>query len=160
MHTLMNNMEGKELICFGAGKQLKRACESYAEIELFDKLDFIADNDENKQRFLFEGREKPVYRISQCLERLRKHPVVLITVADFISVAEQLDEIPQLDNCECYIYALVDDAVKQYVLPKNRAAREPLKIPKVIHYCWFGGADIPDPKELPLARYRPLHSYH
>ena len=118
------------------------ACEGFADITFFDKIDLIADNNKEKSVFCFEGWEKPVYQIDVCLKLAEKEPLILITMVDCLDVIEQLDSIPELDNCNCFIYSFVQAFVKPYQLPVDRAEREPLKIPKIIHYCWFGGKPI------------------
>ena len=134
----------KTLICFGAGQQLASACEYLADMSFFDRIDLIADNDNSKRAFSFNGKEKPVSSIEYCLKTAKKEPLVLITVADCLDIVRQLDEIPELDNCECYVYALLLDYVRPYRLPVGRAEKESIKIPKTIHYCWFGGGPLRD----------------
>jgi hypothetical protein len=144
MYTLFDGIKNKTLICFGAGLQLTRACEAFGDISFFNQIDFIADNDKAKLSFSFSGLEKPIYPIEQCLKYAKKQPVILITMVDCFDVIEQLELISELNNCECFVYNLVRNFVKPYHLPKNRTLKEHLKIPKTIHYCWFGGKPIRD----------------
>ncbi len=144
MYTLLNNIKDKTLICFGAGRQLQGACEKFSDQGLFNKIGFIADNNSDKRSFSFLGETKPVYTIEHCIKHAKAKPVILITVLNCVEIVEQLNAISELDNCEGYIYTFVRDRIKPYNLPKGRALHEPLKIPKKIHYCWFGGAKLPD----------------
>lgn len=144
MYDLLNDAQDKTLICFGAGQYLKNACSAFSDISFFSKIDFIVDNNPGLKSFAFEGKEKPVYSINSCLQHMEKEPMILITMLDCFSVIDQLDSIHELDNCDCFLYAFVKSTVKPYRLRKNRALREPLRIPRTIHYCWFGGAPLCD----------------
>jgi len=142
MTELLDLARDKTLICFGAGQQLELACEGFADASFFEKIDLIADNSKEKQVFYFDGREKLVYQINACLKLAEKEPLILVTMLDCMDVIKQLDSIPELDNCNCYIFTFVRDFIDPYKLPVNRVEREPIKIPKIIHYCWFGGKPI------------------
>ena len=148
MYSLLERAKEKTLICFGAGKLLKRACEDFLDISFFDKIDLIADNDKEKHIFEFTGVEKSVYSIELCLKYAKKEPVILITMTDCLQLKEQLGSITELRDCECFHYLLVQTATENYLKPYqlqiNRYLKEPVRIPKTIHYCWFGGAVIPD----------------
>jgi hypothetical protein len=136
--------KNKTLICVGAGNYLAQACEAYAGLSLFERIDFIADNDLEKKSISFRGEIKPVNTIGHCLERAEKEPFIFITMADCFDVLEQLEAIPALESCDCFFYTFVSEWVKPYIMPKGRALNEPRKMPKSIHYCWFGGSPIPD----------------
>jgi hypothetical protein len=142
MRTLLKDAEAKTLVCFGAGRQLRTACEEYSSVSFFDRIGLIADNDENKSCFSFMGKDKPVRSISECLKLAEKEPVIIITMANFVEIVEQLNAIHQLDNNDLYIFGLIREFVGKYELTQGRALREKIKIPKAIHYCWFGGAPI------------------
>ena len=145
MDNLLNLAKDKTLICFEAGQRLERVCESFADISFFEKIDFIADNNDKKHMFCFEGREKPVFSIENCLWLAKKEPVLLFIDTDcFINIIEQLDAMSELNDCCCFLYSFVRDFIEPYQLPINRAETESLKIPKIIHYCWFGGKPMRD----------------
>ena len=144
MYTLLDITMEKTLICFGAGQQLQNACELFSDVQFFDRIDFIADNNREKHSFGFSGAEKPVHSIEECIRCAIKEPVILITISDCFDIIDQLDKIPVLNKCKCFVYSFVRELVHHYSLPINRAKTEPLKIPRRIHYCWFGGTSIPD----------------
>lgn len=141
---LLKVSEGKTLICFGAGKHLLRVCEWFKDLSFFDKIDMIADNDSNKHIFSFGEQERAVYPIETCISKADKEPIILITTVDCLNIVSQLDSIPALDNYYCLVSSFVLDAVIPYRLPIDRAKGEQTKIPKIIHYSWFGGNKLPD----------------
>jgi hypothetical protein len=143
VYDMLDAAKEKTFICFGAGNQLINASEAFSDISFFERIDFITDNDKNKYSFSFNEIEKPVYSIEHCLKNAKNEPVILITMLDCSDVIEQLNSIQELKNCDGFVYVFIRDLPKSYRLPKNRALHEPLKIPKTIHYCWFGGTPIP-----------------
>ena len=144
IHDLLERALDKTLICFGAGRQLINACGEFSYLSFFEKIDFIADNDKNIRYFTYNGVHKPVTSLDECIRSSERTPIILITVSDCKDLISQLDGIAALHDCECYNYTLMRDYVKPYQLPINRAEKEPLIIPKTIHYCWFGGNPMRD----------------
>jgi len=142
IHLLLEIVKERSIICFGAGKQLLDICNKHQDSCFFENIDVIVDN--HKDSFVFQGTEKPVYRIEQCLEFAEKKPVILVTPSDCIDIIEQLEQISQFENCDLYVYEISKFYVRSAVLPKRKSLNEPIKIPKTIHYCWFGGKPIPD----------------
>ena len=144
MQNLLDYIENKTLICFGAGQQLLSACVGYSDISFFECIDLIADNDTTKTVFFYNNQKKAVNTIDECLKLASKEPVILITVHDCVDVIDQLECITKLQHSTCFILTFVDSFIDPYKLPKNRAIKEHQIIPKIIHYCWFGGNPIPD----------------
>ncbi len=144
IYGMLESAKEKTLVCFGAGYNLRKACDIFGDAGFFGQIDFIADNDPDKTVFSFHRTEKPVSPLSYCLEHAKREPAIFVTMADCFDVLEQLEAIPALKNCDCYLFAFMREWIKPYSLPKNRALTEPRKIPKTIHYCWFGGSPIPE----------------
>lgn len=68
----------------------------------------------------------------ETLESISPNSVILITNSKFDSVLSFLDGIQALSGVDCYI------------VPMMQMIEQRPKIPKTIHYCWFGGKEIPD----------------
>ena len=67
---------------------------------------------------------------------------MVITCSAYDEIINQLDEIKELDGMMCYLdlfLMMFTDHYKQY--PISLATED--KIPKKIHYCWFGRGQIP-----------------
>ena len=58
--------------------------------------------------------------------------IILITNSNYFPVIEYLDKLDSLKDSECYIVPIM----------QKLDQRE--NIPRIIHYCWFGGGEIPD----------------
>jgi len=146
--------ENKKLVCFGAGKMLHNFINIYERFGFVENIAFILDNDKGKYNTQLElyNRNKKIDIISVqkfcTCERINDF-VVLISCADVVSVYEQLQNIEALRDVECCILSFVrgmtneiDEENRYY--PSNFRIYDVPKIPKVIHYCWFGGKEIPE----------------
>lgn len=139
----MNELLAQErpLICFGAGHIFDILCRSYPR--LLERTLCIADNGAAKQgtMYVLDGVARPILSVEDCIMRAQTLPSILITNTDYMAIYDQLGSIPALDHGNCYIFAMVTDHLKPYDMPKLSEAEN---IPRIIHYCWFGGGDMPD----------------
>lgn len=136
--------KGKKVICFGAGFTGKIICEGFQEQGLLDVIDFFVDNDASKWGKTIEVGGKEFRIVSpECLrEEAFQNKIIFITSRFWDQMVEQLNGYNISDNVECYIYILFrlhTSAVKKDLLPSKRE----IMIPKTIHYCWFGGGELP-----------------
>ncbi len=150
MESFCKDLHGKKFFLFGAGR---RAAILYQEMELEGRIIAVIDNDKRLWGTqLYLGAEKlPVIGVktflrqidSMCLSDIR----LLVTTTFYVwQIIQQLDEIKELDHLKCYIGDLLVEHYEKQLFSFSKG--EP-KIPKKIHYCWFGGKEIP----LHLQRY-------
>ncbi len=99
---------------------------------LYDYIDCYVDMDGRKTGerisigyFDYEIR-KPEY-----LDWVSANTVILLTNSKFFPVIDFLEKKESLKNVDCYI------------IPVMQKREQRSMIPKIIHYCWFGGADLP-----------------
>ena len=84
----------------------------------------------------------------QMLYEITSEDIILITTVRFLEVIEQLSRQKELNDNECYLLTLLrieeyDRERLKIKLPKSLATCREQKIPKTIHYCWFGKKEIP-----------------
>lgn len=134
---------GKRLVCFGAGGLLADCCGFYAKLDFWNHIHRVLDN--NVKTFSWSGNTIPVHSIESFLadETNLDNSVFLITCWEYRMAFAQLDAIPQLRDVECAIHTFVHHRPPPYEFPKHPAGAM-LKIPKKIHYFWFGGGNIPE----------------
>ncbi len=142
--------EHKNIIVYGAGMigqivvpgVLKR-------FELENYLQFYVDADSYKQgRWIVVGNADYEIRSPEDLRghcRRNKDSMILITNSHFEPVIRTLDGFAELNGVEaCVIPIMQIQAAKRAVNPPPmRTSKKPL-IPKVIHYCWFSGKEMPE----------------
>ena len=133
---LPDRIGNKKIICFGAGKGLEVFLHNN---NVHDKILCIIDNDEKKQGTVSNGF--PIYSLKEFIKLGNRNIVVCITSPRYYrEIVEQLDLLTFFDGVDCYIETWNRNKfdINSYTLPKG-----PQKIPKMIHYCWFGGKPIP-----------------
>ncbi len=135
---------GKRLFIFGAGYRAKLY---YEEWQLSKYTEAIVDNNVNLQGKAWKHfREQRVIGVAEMINRIHtlgKENCVLLITPSFYSthIVKELDDISDFDNLETYITSLIAEYINKHDFTITKGKQ---KIPKTIHYCWFGGGDIPD----------------
>ena len=151
MIQFMGKVAGKKNICcFGAGAALTRFLTDFQEYHIENDIKFIVDNSMEKQgtMMLCNGKYIQVVSLLQMLAAITPEDIILITTAKFPEILEQLNKQKELDNMECYLHTLL--RIEKYDcdrlridVPNKLSIYQEQKIPKVIHYCWFGKKEMP-----------------
>lgn len=133
----------KRLICFGASQMFLDMCSLYEDQGIINKIIGVVDNDKKKQHTVisFKGKDFPIYSLDELKKIVNKNTVIIITAGYFYGIINQLDGIKELDDTECYIYPIMHYTKRQPEIVDILTGED--KIPKVIHYCWFGRKQIP-----------------
>jgi len=141
----------KKLYCFGAGKAFDFFMDEFADYSLAKNIKAVVDNNSDA----FETREKlvkgqyiPIITLRQMLDKISSKDIILITTAAYKEVINQLEKIEKLKDTEYCIYSVLraefyDKQRLDIYVPDKLARYEQIKIPKIIHYCWFGRKTIP-----------------
>ena len=148
IYKFLEMINGKKLVCFGAGQVLKKFIETYADLHLESKIFCIADNMSSKigKKVQIVNRECPIISVNDLVNM--ENIIILITCRAVYDVYTQLGEYQQLNNVCCWAANYIHSETNQYLNQKRwypvhyRLTKEPL-IPKKIHYCWFGKNPIP-----------------
>lgn len=148
----INETKGKKNIyCFGAGIALIRFLHKFHEYRLEDDIKYVVDNSKEKQGTIVPGITKKILIISpeQMFCEITSKDVILITTAYFPEIVELLNKKEKLKNTECYLYnALLaeqyDSDRLNIAVPDKLSIYQDQRIPKTIHYCWFGDRPIPE----------------
>lgn len=132
------NAKKNKFIAFGAGRKF---LEFVGRHNLENNILLVLDNMQN-ENIEVNGRKIEVISPDKLKKVSTDDAKLLITNTFNVSdILKQLDMMESVDGIECYICALMLENLPiqeiEYTKGKNR-------IPKIIHYCWFGGGDIPD----------------
>lgn len=152
LDEFIERVRGKRNVyCFGAGKALDYFLEAFDTYHLEEYIRYIVDNSIEKIGTVKKCMNREIKIISprHMLQLLDKDEVILITTAKYAEVIEQLSKCEKLESVECYVYHLLRIEQENYdreqaVLPEQFTAKGDICIPKIIHYCWFGGSKIPE----------------
>lgn len=143
-------LSGRSLIFFGAGKGLNELCERIGNF-YFDSapiVKYVVDNNESSwEDYRTVLGQKIHIKSPEYLRRhIEKGQVIIISTQYLHEILAQLNSMYELDDVEALYYEDINIAqmMRELYLPDSfRITDKPL-IPKVIHYCWFGGNPIPD----------------
>ena len=140
-----SHIKGKALICFGSGAILDLLCNQY--IGIIEHIDYIIDNNELKAGKTKEIGNR-VFQVTSYSKFIKLFPckdmaILITTSLEFaVEIKRQLDNEILFDGMDCYVGVIFEkyrSKVQDLVLTKG----DKQKIPKHIHYCWFGSNPIP-----------------
>lgn len=142
----------KKLILFGAGTLLQSWIPYLLEsCGLGDRVELVIDNAREKQGSQIEIGERTlaVSHVESMRQKLSDRWVILITSSYFAAMIEQLDSLKELNDTECFVAPIM-----HITHPPESDFQEEMwksgdqKIPKIIHYCWFGRKPMPERNRL------------
>lgn len=140
-------VKDKKVVLWGAGRMassyLRTFCEGLDVVGIIDK-------DERLWGTVLEDNniQYPVISENDFLQRLNKNSELCWEISIFITptcyageIIKHINRFSSYDSIDCYVGVLMRD----YYEPSTCTFTEGTpKIPKKIHYCWFGGKEIPD----------------
>lgn len=138
-----------EIICYGAGKRILRL-EEYFDDGVLAKITTIVDRDLKKknQEIVINRHIYHVMNIDD-IETIKENAAILITCVDCLEIIDMLEKNEK--TCQCDILSLQymirtveEDYAMSRKIPDKLRLTDKQIIPKVIHYCWFGGKPIPE----------------
>lgn len=132
-----------DVYCFGSGRQADAFFRKYRAFNIEDNINGFIDNDDKKSgRYkVINNKSVVIYSFAQFLDRKNDKTIVLTTSQFFAPMIEQMDKEERLNGMLCYIDFFVENDYTEQKIVMTRGIVN--IIPKVIHYCWFGGGNIP-----------------
>ena len=137
------------IICFGSGKIFRNIL-SVIDEDMQKRIIGVVDNDASKhgQTITIGEKEIHINSLSEFMLEDLKNKLLIITPVKSDDIVKQLNEIKEFDNLE-YIWGsaiyetYLDEKAKLVEVPSNLKTTTEKYIPKIIHYCWFGGNPLP-----------------
>lgn len=144
----------QRIVLFGAGSLTFAMLEAYKDLAFEEKVDYIIDNDRTKDGKTMIVNKKKLTLISvESFSRLDyRGYVLLIMPVFFLDIVNQIKDLPVFDKVVTYIYP--------FLMSRNTSGKfllrhtEEMRIPKTIHYCWFGDKPIPNKYKDNLASWK------
>lgn len=151
LEELLNGKE-KKIYCFGAGKifdDFVRECSKY---HLKENIKAVVDNYPDCAEVIsktVQGVDIPIISFEEMLKKIKNTDKILITTMAYEEIIKQLDKTKLLKNIDYYIYPVLRNEQRDcdrlnIAIPSQLAYYREIQIPKTIHYCWFGGKEIPE----------------
>lgn len=134
----LDEIGDKDIICFGAGQNFDTFIRNNRN--LTSRIIGIIDNNDDLNGTIKEGI--PVYSADVLVKRNIKNFILIITSLNYCrDIVTQLDKIDFFDKIDCYVNGWNMCKSEKISLSLLKGEQ---KIPKVIHYCWFGKNPIPE----------------
>ena len=136
-------LERKICYCFGCGRQAEGFFRKYSSLHMEKQIKGFVDNaqEKNGTSIVINGVEIPIYSFQKFLDIRTQDSIMLTTSMYCHKMIEQMDAESKLNNMECYVDFFIENAYEAQHFTKTHG--DAPKIPKVIHYCWFGKKEIP-----------------
>lgn len=136
----MIQIKSKKLYCFGAGKKLQEFANNYYGVAIEGIIDNYCCKD--KISVCINEKNIPIISATEFAKLCDRNSAVIITCSAVEEILKQLDSMVECDGIDCYVDFLIPLQTEHTRLHiKNKPTKE--IIPKKIHYCWFGGKEMP-----------------
>lgn len=157
MLTLCNLTELKTIIeqasnvyVFGIGKRLSLLTNLLDRINCKDKINGFIDNSLIKQNTIFtwENNDYIIKNIQDVRDSVDEKSLIIVTPEFYYNeICDQLQKDSTLRKCSivCLTHVIgIESDLKSMTQKAYINTMGAKQIPKVIHYCWFGGKPIPE----------------
>lgn len=148
---ILHRLGTGKIYCFGAGAFGKKFLDDSDFGRMTEHTAAFIDNDSNKwgTHICIRGKKCEIISLDECIRKIQKNDILVITCKDFMSILEQVSREKAFDCITCYVYTklkdyLFDTRIAEVFVPDNLRLTEEARIPRTIHYCWFGGHPIPE----------------
>ena len=137
------------VVCYGIGKRFHMFLCEFEGTSIIEKIRFCIDAYAKDNMIKIENRLIEVQGISSLQTVRDNNYVLVITNLRYDQVVDDLKSKGLLQGirvfCFTHLYGMIleERAMNKWV-PANLRITKEQRIPKVIHYCWFGGNPIPD----------------
>ncbi len=145
---LKDQMRARKIICYGAGMVAHHVETVFSKYDLLKDVLFFVDRDKKKinTKICLAGNSYEVKSVSQLYDQKYRDAILMITCEDYQSVLHTLSKDVRVLIRDACAYphinnGLIHSAITQDCIPLEK---NEYKIPAKIHYCWFGGKDIPE----------------
>lgn len=135
----IKNNANKRIICFGAGKLFK---DMFITMEptFLKCISCVIDSNINNQEIRILDYKINIINFSDIKKINIQNSVFLITSMYCYSIYKMLSVMYENIDIDCYIYTLMSMTTSKSKIIKKYNEDS---IPKIIHYCWFGGNEMP-----------------
>lgn len=144
MRTFFERCGSKKIICYGIGVDFEKIMKNFSEYPWDNKIGGLVDNSSSKhgKEYQIGARIHRIMNLDDLLKEDLSNLIIFISCSFWGEIIDQLNAVSKLDQVECYIYYFM------FTLSEHRdiciRQQKELLIPPVIHYCWFGGKELPD----------------
>ncbi len=151
VEEILHRLASGNIYCFGAGDFGKKFLNDSDFENIRERVAAFVDNDRKKWGtcICISGKVYEIISPDNFIRKMQKNDIMIITCKNFMPILTQLNEAAAFNGVTCYVYTklkeyLFDTETAEIFVPDNLMLTSEARIPKVIHYCWFGGNPIPE----------------
>lgn len=141
----------KSIIFWGAGKNIRKklALDFIDDVAAENPNTIVVDSNPSEE-IITPHNSFMVYEKERIISEIKpEEAIIVITPNKKESILSELELRENTRTVECYDLAIMcalfqDELAIRIPMPKSLRITSEQKIPKKIHYCWFGGKEIPD----------------
>lgn len=140
--------KNKRIILYGAGASCKLILQAYYESRLKDHLEFIVDSNDSLNDTECSVNENIKVRVISLRQFIHIYKgklddfIMIMTPYHSLHYVQELDEVEELNGLAVYLFSMIVNKTKPGIF-SFRSTEKPL-IPKIIHYIWIGGGEMPE----------------
>lgn len=136
----------RKIFCFGAGTFANIFLDLLETRELLGRIEAFVDNSPSKVGTYKNYKDSQFQIIAaNTLPKVIRGNIVLITCSDTEAVVSQLEKMQGLeDTCVYSMYIMLAKQFRKSRFDEMLRMEQQMKIPKKIHYCWFGDNEMPE----------------
>lgn len=136
-----------KIVVYGAGVIGKVTLPAFIENRgLDDRVLLVVDANCYKHGETIKIGDRGIEIVSpERLNNLKENFVILISGSRYDSILRYLDKMEKISLIDVYIFPqMLVKECRYFAKQETKKRSKQSMIPKVIHYCWFGGKELPD----------------
>ena len=132
------------VVLFGAGAVTMAMFAAYKDQGFEARIDYIIDNDKGKDgtSIWVNGKEIKLVSVEAFAALGYKDYALLIMPVFLLEIVKQIDRYGLFHQVPTYVYAFMMNLEEKKDFSLKSTCQ--MRIPKKIHYCWFGGQRMPE----------------
>lgn len=144
MKAFSEYCENKKVACYGIGAEFERIIKNYDSYTWEDRICYLVDSSPTRAGTVAQVKNTgmTILSLEQFLKEDLSGLVIFITCTAYAEIVERLNQISMLDQVECFLFHFMFSLSEGEHIQIRHT--EEMLIPPVIHYCWFGGKEMPD----------------
>ncbi len=135
-------VQDKNIVCYGAGELFKDMFLTMNE-SFLSRITCVIDTYKKLEEIKI-GKFNIKCESEERLEKLNPQKELILICSNYCyEIYNKLENKLSNINIECYVYVIMSLTVSDSSRFNIKADVSKKSIPKIIHYCWFGGNDMP-----------------
>ncbi|MCH1948747.1 hypothetical protein MCJ35_05995 [Enterocloster sp. OA13] len=138
-----DQVKNRKFVCFGAGKRFLKFLKYWVSEENINNILCVIDQNKVNEKMEYLDKDIPIYSMEYFISNNQCDDFILIitNLYDCMEIVGTLDQYALFNDKICFIEYIIDDGYQGQTF--NLTTDSASEIDKIIHYCWFGGTEIP-----------------